>query len=155
MKTLVIILLLFSIGASAGANGNSCPDPASNTIFVELGGNGVSLSINYEKLLTNNFAMRLGFGALYGVGTSIPLMANFYFGEKYKLELGAGLVFLPLWKSDASFRKEKSLLFSSTVGFRLQPCDGGVTIRISATPFFDPARQQFRFSGGLSIGTTF
>lgn len=162
MRTLLVLLLAIAMEASAYAYrqhesgpGNSCPEPASNTIFAEVGGNGLSLSINYERLLSNNFSLRLGYGAFYGVGTSIPLLANFYFGMKYKLELGAGLVFLPIWKSDATFGKEKSMLFSSTAGFRFQPCDGGATIRLSVTPFFDPAKQQFRFSAGLSIGITF
>ncbi|MCW5895728.1 MAG: hypothetical protein KIT50_09020 [Bacteroidetes bacterium] len=162
VRTFIILLFAYTLLASGKASqppdtfdDSSCESPAGNSIFLELGGNGVSLSINYERLMFDNFSLRAGCGAIYGLGTSFPLMANFYFGTKYKLELGAGFVFLPLWKSTASFGKENSLLFSSTVGLRFQPCEGGVTVRVSATPFFDPATQKFRPYAGVSIGTSF
>lgn len=163
MKKCTIMLLIFWVLRETSHSSqdasvheiDTCCSQANNSIFGEAGGNGISFSINYERFVSCNFGLRVGYGAFYGAGTSIPFMANFYVGQTYKLELGAGLVFLPLWNFDASFGKEKALVLTSTVGLRFQRSEGGVIVRLSLTPFFDPSRQQFKLFGGLSVGIAF
>jgi hypothetical protein len=128
---------------------------ATNVVFGELAGNGILLSMNYEKLVSNRLGLRLGVGSLYGFGTTVPLMINFYRGNRYRLETGAGLVFLPSWNNDVSFGSAGSALITSTLGLRFQQADGGIIIRLSATPFYDLTTKRIRFLAGASIGVAF
>jgi hypothetical protein len=66
-------------------------------IFLELGGNGIIYSINYERIISENFALRGGAGIAPGLilveGTffHFPLTASYLIGSKTSmLEIGAG-----------------------------------------------------------------
>ncbi len=69
-----------------------------NLLFGELGGNGLSHTINYERLFSKRFGLRVGYGPYFG--NPIPLMVNYYVGTKYQLELGIGIVLLRRWKTN-------------------------------------------------------
>jgi hypothetical protein len=125
-----------------------------NAAFGELGGNGLILSINYERFFSRRFGFRVGYGI---VGGAIPLMVNWYVGTKYQLELGAGVVFNPSWKTLTLTEESKGpLLLTSTVGFKFDapPC-GGFFVRASLTPFFNPENVRGRLIVGLGLGSTF
>lgn len=127
---------------------------AKNAIFAELGGNGIALSLNYERFVIPNLAIRIGVGA--GVyDFTIPFMVNWYQGSTAKeLELGIGLVLLPVWSG--SFGEQGSTLVALTVGLRHQPTAGGLMMRLSLTPFYDPSQNKYKVLwGGVSIGMAF
>ncbi len=71
-----------------------------NTVFGELGGNGLLASINYERQLTSapGFGVRLGFG-FYGVQPThltIPIGVNYLIPLKKNnsfVDIGLGLTF--------------------------------------------------------------
>lgn len=134
---------------------------ARNTVFAELGGNGVVLSLNYERLIFPRMGIRLGAGISSiesnssTIGQSFPLMVNYYLGSKYKLELGAGVVFLARFQGNKLFASGASPLLGFTVGHKYQPPEGGFTLRISLTPFYSPSQSRWAFSGGLSLGHSF
>lgn len=71
----------------------------SNAIYAELLGQGLGITVNYERLLLNttpiNLSIRAGVGVFsFGIsgGFSAPLTASLSVGRKHKIEIGAGLV---------------------------------------------------------------
>lgn len=102
------LLLIFSLWASVAFGQN---DFKGNNFFLELGGNGVYGSFNYERQLTNqpSFSARIGIGTLYGqreiptaqsaYWLTVPLGINYLINLKnYKsfIDAGNGLTWTPL-----------------------------------------------------------
>lgn len=133
---------------------------ARNVVFAELLGNAGLYSINYERFITDDVSVRVGFEyfsfSLNLLGntssTSVvvaPVMLN-YLGigsRDHKLELGIG---------PEVFRTITSGLevgATATVGYRYVPHDGGVTCNIGFTPII--TRHGFLPWGGLGLGGAF
>jgi len=116
-------------------------------VFLEGGGQGLA-SLNYEQSIYNNFSLRLGYGIF------IPVMINYYLGEKYQFELGAGLTYSP-YKIEPIVEKGKTLLYSITIGHKYQPNYGGLTLRFSFTPIYNPINSRIQIMGGISIGVSY
>lgn len=147
-----------------------------NNAYIELLGNGGLYSVNYERMLVENFALRLGFaffksGDLFGGGDksifTVPVLGNLFFGErKSKLEVGAGFLF-GHQKFTSSFGPNNNTSSSiidltGVIGYRYQPSTPGLMFRVGLTPFYalkggdDPyPGSGFSLSGGLSIGYSF
>jgi hypothetical protein len=146
---------------------------APNAIYVELLGNALLYSANYERRLSDGFAARVGFMYIGASGTDsetgehvdvefavFPVMANFLLGEGAgRLELGIG----PLFAfgsgevEDIEGETEELDAFgpagvTSTIGYRHHPVDGGLVFRAGLTPYWsgDPG-----IWGGVSIGWAF
>jgi hypothetical protein len=115
-------------------------------VFLEAGGHGFLASINYEDYLSR----RVGIGVGYGI--YVPVMVNFYFGNKYLLELGAGGMYSPYKIPEPFIEREKQLLLGCTLGHKFQPNEGGLTLRYSFTPMLNPSNGRFLPMFGLSIG---
>jgi len=88
-----------------------------NFIFAEVGGNGVLLSINYEHLLNEKVGIRIGAGTAGYSGLTFPIMLNYYFFEKPKLELGIGLLSVSNMMSNDLIGEEGTLI-SFTLGLK-------------------------------------
>ncbi|MCB9211268.1 MAG: hypothetical protein H6609_18015 [Ignavibacteriales bacterium] len=116
-------------------------------IFLEGGGQGLA-SINYEQSVYNNISVRLGYGIF------IPMLVNYYIGEEYQFELGVGLAYSP-YKISTITNKEKSLLYTITVGHKYQPIYGGLTLRFSFTPMYNPENSRLQIMGGISVGISY
>ncbi len=116
-------------------------------IFLEGGGQGLA-SINYEQSVYDNMSVRLGYGFF------IPLLVNYYIGEEYQFELGVGLAYSP-FKILTITNKEKTLLYSITIGHKYQPIYGGLTFRFSFTPLYNQENNRFQIMGGISIGKSY
>lgn len=168
--SLVQVLLIVSAFAfvsnvpayAQGVEGNG--RPASNSIYVELGGGGICCSINAERLLTDQVALRVG--GMYGRLLSsnllvVPVTASALFGPRgysHRFELGAGLSML---RGD----EDSAVVGTAIIGFRYQPSEGGLFVRLAATPFFSPEGTGRLFSledtggfslwAGVSIGYSF
>ena len=141
-------------------NANAPPPPidltrtAKNTLFVELLGNGLFYSLNYERFVTDDIAIRAGLGYFSVGGSSkgsnaraslfsMPIMFE-YFGigsADDKLELGIGPV-LFYASASGSFigdtaRSSGTFLWgTATIGYRHAPHDGGFAFKIGFTPIF-------------------
>ncbi len=155
------------------------PEIARNTIFIEGLGNGITYSVNVERLLTPNWSVRAGFGtfaldirvpftdlvALRGSFVSVPLTTSYLLnlgGSASNLEFGVGIT--PIFtvatltapivgNVPAAFA---TVLGTGVIGYRLQPLSGGFNFRIGLTPiallspFFLPLP-----SVGIGLGYTF
>jgi hypothetical protein len=148
---------------------------ANNAIFLELGGNGLIYSINYERIFgDSDFGVRVGLsyislGASSGSSSSkitmmtFPVMANYYgVGSKdHKLQLGAGVTFLSLSGSSSngdSFVGASGFAPAPTlaIGYRYLPARGGFSFFIGFTPFIIPGGDKVLFPwGGMSFGGIF
>lgn len=162
----------FAQDASSSAPYVPTPRTAVNTIYAELLGNAGLYSLNYERMLQDNFGLRIGasyfgFNAAAGGSSaavslvSFPLMANYFVGtEASRLELGLGLLLANGSASVVSSGSSSSsggfgASLTSTIAYRLQPPQGGFNFKIGATPSFSLATGTFQLWGGISAGFGF
>jgi hypothetical protein len=155
LKFILYFLLFFSIHLSA-QNLNS----VSNSVYLELGGNGLLGTINYEREIISNFNIRLGMSAFPNGGghSNSESLSDWAFGPLimvnylYRISkesssgyaLGTGILLIGAEKVYPSF------LF----GYRYSPIDGGITFQIAITPIID-LEHQFDLWAGVSIGYRF
>lgn len=144
---------------------------AKNVLYVELLGNGILYSLNYERFLTDDVALRVGLGYLSLTATSgsasaranvlwLPLMVN-YMGigsadHKFELGIGPGLLFASAAASsvgDSASNSGVAIYGTATVGYRYVPHDGGFNFKIGFTPLV--ARFGFLPWFGLGFGAVF
>ncbi len=137
---------------------------ANNSFFLELGGNALFYSLNFEHIFgASNLSLRAGFGYIHLYGTffgsyhdeedlSVPIVASYYLGgPNHKLQLGAGVVFVD---RDGATAQGKESLATLVIGYRYLPYDGGFNFGVAFTPFFSPGPVMTP-SGGVSFGVGF
>jgi len=168
-------LIAFLAGASPCFAQASAAPAARNAVFGELLGNGGLYSVNYERMLTDRFAVRIGYGAwdspLLFQGSppdryrTLPVTVSYLLGPgERKLELGGGITF-GRGTFDRHFDTRRDFSFrtlTAIVGYRSHPREGGYLFRAGATPFYsfddgesaypDPG---FSFGAGVSFGYLF
>jgi hypothetical protein len=162
-KALIVMLLfLTSAGISAQkktSKVSSTFDGSKNAFFVELLGNGLLFSANYDVRVANKFGVRAGigyFGSTDGDGgiLTVPAMGNFLLGKNGRyFEVGAGITFVKISGTDDIFDTDKSSSVFGTLSFmyRRQPVDGGFMWKIGLTPIL--AEGVFiPYWGGVGIG---
>jgi len=144
-----------------------------NVLYLELGGNALIYSINYERFFTDDLAVRLGAGFmsvtasdnLNGSSARVslllaPLMLG-YTGARsgsHAFEVGGGLL---LAHAGASVKDTGGTDFASgtevwptaTLGYRYAPLGGGFHFKAAFTPVL--ASQNFLPWFGLSAGVIF
>lgn len=144
---------------------------AKNAVFVELVGNGLLYSVNYERLFESpDLGVRVGasymsFGASGGGASSqvtyasFPLVGSYYLGgENHKLQLGAGvtLVYVSSAASSGSLVGSASGIVpmpTGVLGYRYIPAKGGFAFSIGLTPVYVPGEGGgFLPLGGISFG---
>lgn len=107
---------------------------SSNSIYLELGGQGIGLSVNYDYRFHPNWTFRAGASFLaFGVG--LPFSINYLTGYKksHHLEFGAGLTYAKV-SSFFGGESEKTIIPTFLIGYRFQPKSGGLIFKISLTP---------------------
>ena len=146
---------------------------AYNSVYLELGGNALVYSVNYERMMPTGTAFRAGLSYMSVSATSgtaaananvvgIPLTFS-YLGRgtgSVKLELGAGATF-------EKFSGSSSVGFGSDIkagafvplatfiaGLRIAPPKGGFNFKLAFTPFYHPDIGFFPW-GGMSFGMSF
>lgn len=137
---------------------------ANNSLFLELGGNALFYSLNFEHIFGgSNLSLRVGFGYIHLYGTffgsyhdeedlAVPIVASYYLGgANHKLQLGAGAVFVDREGATAYGREALATL---VVGYRYLPYDGGFNFGVAFTPFFSPGPVMTP-SGGVNFGVGF
>lgn len=144
---------------------------AKNAVFVELVGNGLLYSVNYERLFESpDLGVRVGasymsFGASGGGASSqvsyasFPIVGSYYLGgENHKLQLGAGatLVYVSSAASSGTLVGSASGLVpmpTGVLGYRYIPAKGGFAFSIGLTPVYVPGTGgSFLPLGGISFG---
>jgi hypothetical protein len=146
-----------------------------NTIYLELLGNGLVYSLNYDRMVTDNISVRAGYGGLtiserssdpsgFGIITEeikitmIPVLANYLRGEgKHKLEIGGGIVLVSLDYTGNVADVDFSLgadgaIPTANLGYRYQKPEGGFFFKASLCPFF---AETMVTSAGLGLGYSF
>jgi len=100
----------------------------SNSVYVEMLGNAIFASVNYDCLFEDGFGIRVGIGASgfdRKDGVSIPISANYVIGRTHCVEFGLGVEFMG---------RDSELHPLSVVGYRYQRNDGGMFYRLSLSP---------------------
>lgn len=164
----LLICFLLLMGSAASAQVYRDTFRARNTFYGELGGNGDVISANYDRIVYQRAmlkaALRVGIGTnLFfleeepGFYPIVPVEAIGMMGRYQKhFEFGLGYT--------RRFTNEPDLLqnmYFSRIGFRYQPPQGGLVVRVAFTPFLSTEANQktpgpaivSRF--GLSVGRSF
>jgi hypothetical protein len=121
---------------------------ADNNFFIEGGGPGLLYSLNYERIVEQDFGLRLGFsyqafsasasgGSASASFFTIPVIAS-YLGVSsgnHVLELGAGGTAIYVSGSATSGNafaagSGMTALGTALIGYRRQPVDGGFQFRV-------------------------
>ena len=134
------------------------PVKRGESIFLELLGNGIGYSLNYDRRFG---ASRNGLGAKIGVGAvagtprtvTIPIGINYLIGDDGRyFELGVGVT-IPVPKTDYVLINDNAILGNMIAGYRREPVDGGFSWRINFAPIiYDEGILPFL---GLSFGYAF
>jgi hypothetical protein len=135
-------------------------EPSKNAVFIELLGNSLIFSANYERRLDRAYILRVGTGFVPPVFDTDPwvLTPAATFGRLFgdcNLELAAGgVAWAHVRSGDAP-----GLFATGVVGYRYQPPGSGLVMRVAFTPFVrirNPTGEEllntFWPGGGASIG---
>jgi len=146
------ILLLVAIGFISICNlqAQVAERTKSQGVFVEVLGNGLIYSFNYDTRFSQSFD---GFGGRAGIGyiaiegtrlTTMPFLVNYLLGkEKHFFEIGVGTTLIVASEGNGGVgpvgNRERGTAFIGTMslGYRLEPTDGGFMFRAGVTPIFD------------------
>lgn len=106
-----------------------------NAIYLELGGQGIGLSLNYDYRFHPHFTIRVG-ASFLGLGAGIPFSLTFLTGQNssHHLELSLGATYAEVASIFDSSPEQVVLPFAN-IGYRYQPRKGGFIMRIGFTPF--------------------
>lgn len=182
MKTILICLIIFFIiydslelNSASDDIDNNVQDSLiirsdsiqANVLYMELWGNGIGATINYEHLIdTGNYFyddtpsviyLRGGLGGWwtnehhYG----IPIMVEVLTGKRSYFEFGVGIMLDMYFKSSGyDWAYGKTLVKGvMTFGYRYQPPDGSTVFKLGWTPvFFFHQRIPLLFKFGISYG---
>lgn len=124
-------------------------EPARNAVFVELLGQSVGLGIQYERMLSENFAVRAGVSTLI-FGYGIPVGVSYLSSGNHKFELGGGVTYLEFTDWIAVHR---GLVGSANIGYRYQREQPGFMFRADYTPLF--GSEGIVSFVGISLGRSF
>lgn len=122
-----------------------------NLLFLELGGNGLGLSLNYERYFTNKISIRAGFGTGILEGLTFPFLINY--SLEIPIEIGIGILPYSHIKESDFFNNSSSILIASSLGFKRT--NKNFVFKTSFTPFFNPVNSKVLLFGGLSLGYAF
>lgn len=133
-------------------------------VFVEVGGQGLLFTANYDTRFGNR---RDGLGGRVGIGyisadgdnaTTVPLSLNYLLGKNNKFfEIGLGATILATGGSEDSFffdDNNSNVIGTMSFTYRVQPVDSGFSFRAGITPVFN-ADFFIPYYGGISLGYTF
>ena len=133
-----------------------------NSLYLELGGNALVYSINYDRVLTDDFSARIGIGFYsfeddFGDSASlagIPITAHYLLGNgNSRLELGGGILVVT-GKADVGSveTKDGAVLGTGVFAYRFQKQEGGLFFKAGFTPVIHSG--SFLPWFGISIGYT-
>ncbi len=111
--------------------------PVKHAIYIELLGNGLVYSVNYDHKFGTDWSGRIGVGFAAGdsdwFGT-MPILVNYLLGEgNTRLELGAGVL---LGGGSDSGDSDSDVFGTLTVAYRKETANG-TFFKAAFTPIFD------------------
>jgi hypothetical protein len=154
-----------TLAAQSVSDKSSIDQPtAKNAFYVELGGNGIFYSVNFDRLLTPRVAARAGLMFMRAedeVSNSVevavaPVVVSYLFGEgssHFEAGLGVGLATASIDDVDFGGDSDRGVYGTGVLGYRYQPKTGGVVFRAGLTPLF--TTNDFTPWIGLSFGYAF
>lgn len=158
MKKLLFISTL--VAFVTFVNPGNLKAQSTNTVFVELLGNGLIFSANYDMRFNkdegNGLGARLGVGYIGGGdagGTviTVPAMVNYLLGKDGKyLEIGGGVTYVA-GSADFGDGFEDTVIGTLSIQYRRQPVDGGFMWKIGLTPII-ASGAFIPYWPGVSIG---
>lgn len=157
-------LLINSAKGQESRSESSEPEKRAQNIFVELGGQGLLFTANYDTRFSNR---RDGLGGRAGIGyvaidgdnaTTVPLSLNYLLGKgKHFFEMGLGATLIATGGNENSIvfnDNQSNIIGTMSFSYRLQPSDGGFSLRAGLTPVFN--KDFFiPYYAGLSLGYSF
>jgi hypothetical protein len=170
MKPFIFLFIVFSLSA------NLCLSQGSKSAFLELGGNGLGFSANFDarfKKEDKGLGFRAGIGFFPGVRAgdnsvtifswptilSVPVGINYLAGKAPNyFEAGLGTTYLYakghftffFFGTDGTLRQ---LVFIPSAGYRYAKPGRSFQFRISITPYIFSGGTAFY--GGISVGYKF
>ncbi|MDP3470167.1 MAG: hypothetical protein Q8S11_17630 [Daejeonella sp.] len=164
----IILIFCISLISNTRAQENraesSVPEKRAQNIFVELGGQGLLFTANYDTRFSNR---RDGLGGRVGIGyvaidgdnaTTVPLSLNYLLGKgKHFFEMGLGATFMATGGTENSFffdDNNSNVIGTMSFSYRLQPSNGGFSLRAGITPVFNK-NFFIPYYAGLSLGYSF
>lgn len=162
-KLLLAICLLLSLNS---LNLSAQEVKRAQNVFIELGGQGLTFTANYDTRFSNR---RDGLGGRAGIGyfavdgdkvTTIPISLNYLLGKGnkfFEIGLGATIATINLQSGDDFLFEDGSsegVVGTMSFAYRVQPIDSGFSFRAGITPIFN--KDNFiPYFGGISLGYTF
>ncbi|MEQ9468292.1 MAG: hypothetical protein RLN88_12840 [Ekhidna sp.] len=176
MKTIYCCIFLFLTFATSAQDTSTDPKP--NALYLELFGNGIMYSINYDRLITTSGNLKISGRVGYSYvnidlfdevkGNVIPVEILGWVGNnKGHVEFGVGLSSQFVETKDVSIlgptqeTKSNAYYLTGRVGYRLQKPDGGFLFRAGFVPMYllsestSTDRPEFVPWFGLSFGYSF
>ena len=113
-----------------------------NNVYAELGGAGYSRTLNYERMLSNNILVRMGYGSGKGASEDerpnkskvrfMPLGAAYLMGSgDHKFELSGGMTMLQgALEMRGEYIESNATYFGG--GYRYQMATGGLLFNLKA-----------------------
>jgi hypothetical protein len=151
LVSIIGLLAAFSVAAPvAGAQqipAEEISPTARNAFYIELLGNGLLYSINYDRLLTDQISGRVGLMVIGAASDSsaaaviaAPIMANYLFGRgNSHFETGIGVTLMSGAVDNVGEIDDEGFsgaVGTATLGYRYQRPGGGFVFRAGLTPFF-------------------
>ncbi len=147
MKTLSALAIILQVSTALAAqppDSTSDTERARNTLYYEILGEGMGVSFNYERMLSNRIGLHIGYTDWATRG--IPLGVHYVIGSSHTLELGAGLMI--------DVYRYKGVYLTGIVGYRYQPTSGGFVFSAGVTPVLGHPEAP-AIIGGISVGWAF
>lgn len=156
MKKILLLTTISILAVSFSAHSQK----AATSVYFEIGGPGVA-SFNVDTRFSkkeSGIGGRLGIGgfSIDGEGAVfVPIGLNYLLGKDNKnyFEIGAGVT--PVFVTGSDTDSDLSSSFGHVLfGYRLQPKNGGFTLRAFISPIFGEGFF-WSYYGGLSLGYKF
>lgn len=162
-----VAFLLFTWTPWAAAQ----PQPAQqrpNSVYVEWGGSGYWLTLNYERMLSSKINVRVGGGAIPGdlqpagyeltIGGpdlgSVPVIvvgSNVVFGKR-RHQFTAGVAVHAEWNRVKAFEPSEAVYFGGELGYRYHSSSGFL---LKATVALMAGKETAWLLPGVSLGWSF
>jgi hypothetical protein len=166
-RTLFTLLVVLTSFVAFSQDEKAAGSATAANMFLELGGNGIFLSLNYDQRFSkkqNGLGGRLGIGFVPSIDVIIaetssilviPFGLNYLMGKGPNyFEAGAGGTFV---SGSAKVLDEESkgsgFAFVPSIGYRYQPLRKGFTGRVILSPFISGGGMTF--FAGVSGGVRF
>jgi hypothetical protein len=154
LKLLFAFMCIINLSYAQKNEKAHIPSQRAQSVYGELGGNGILFSANYDVRFANS---QKGLGARIGIGglanyLTIPFAFNYLAGKAPNyFEGGLGITYAT--DAQATSDHGTAIVFSS--GYRYQPLKNGFTARVVLSPFVATDGEGFFFFGGVSLGYKF